>query len=113
VDFFKDCQKRLFSFSIPFTTFADITDKFCFMFLTIVGALKMVLMLIGGFIVLRFVGQLMSAKRNMEHERQLNEESRRFEKEKAEKLKTFGKTTVLKDKAKTTNTQDADFEIIE
>ena len=68
------------------------------MILSATGVFKMILMIIGGFIILRFLGQLLNAKKNMEEERRLNRESRNFQEEKQKVVKTFGKTRVLKDK---------------
>lgn len=67
------------------------------MILSATGVFKMILMIIGGFIILRFLGQLLNAKKNMEEERRLNQESRNFQEEKQKVVKTFGKTRVLKD----------------
>ena len=69
-------------------------------------------MIIGGFVVVRFIGQLMIAKRNMEHERQLNRNKRNFETERKEKLKTFGKTKIVKKGEVNGRVQDVDFEEI-
>lgn len=62
----------------------------------ITGVFKMLLMIAGAFLFLRFLGQLLNAKRNMEEERYLNEQKRKLEKERFEKMKKFGKTTILK-----------------
>lgn len=70
----------------------------------------MILMIIGGFILVRFVGQLMIAKRNMEAERQLNEQNRKFEAERKSKLKTFGKTKIVKKSDVNGSVQDVDYE---
>lgn len=72
------------------------------MILSATGVFKMILMIIGGFIVLRFLGQLVNAKKNMEEERRLNRESRNFQEEKQKVVKTFGKTRVLKNKNEVT-----------
>lgn len=69
--------------------------------------------------LLRFLGQFMIAKRNMEEERRLNELQRKAKQERDEKMKKFGKTTILgtiksKKSANTTSAdvQDVDFEEI-
>ena len=54
----------------------------------------MVLIIIGAIVALRFIGQLMIVKRNMEEERKLNERQRQAEKERSEKLKNFGKVNI-------------------
>lgn len=62
---------------------------------SITGVFKMLLMMGGAFVVLRFLGQFMITKRNMEEERSMNEQSRKNQKEREEKLRKFGKTTIL------------------
>jgi hypothetical protein len=59
------------------------------------GAFKMLLMIAGGFVLLRFIGQLMQAKRNMEAEREMNFKARKIQEEREEKRKKFGKTNVI------------------
>jgi hypothetical protein len=46
---------------------------------SIVGIFKTVLLILGAFVLLRFLGQLMIAKRNMEEERMLNKKQRDVE----------------------------------
>ena len=82
------------------------------MILSIAGFFKMVLMIIGGLIVLRLIGQLLSAKRNMEEERRMNQANRQFETEKKEKLKTFGRTRIVKKDEVKGGVQDVDYEEI-
>lgn len=83
------------------------------MILSVIGTFKMILMIIGGFIALRFIGQLLMAKRGMEEERRMNEANRKFQAEKAEKLKDFGKTKVIKNKETGEKVQDVDYEVVE
>lgn len=70
--------------------------------------------------LLRFLGQLMIAKRNMEEERALNERQRKAEKERENKLKNFGRITILggsssrkKSEPQTGKVEDVDFEEIQ
>ena len=78
---------------------------------SITGVFKMILMLIGAFVLLRFLGQLLQAKRNMEEERRLLKKQREAERERSWKLKHFGKTSVMnKTKSPSTSTEDVDFE---
>ncbi len=65
-------------------------------------------MVIGGLVLLRFIGQLMHAKRNLAEEQELNRKQKAFEKERAEKLKNFGKSTILKSKVKV-DVQDVNY----
>jgi hypothetical protein len=62
---------------------------------SITGVFKMILIIIGGIVVLRFIGQLLIAKRNMEEERKLNARQREAENERSEKLKNFGKVNIM------------------
>lgn len=84
---------------------------------SIAGLFRTVLIILGAFVLLRFLGQLMMAKRNMEEERKINERQRAFEKERSQKLRNFGKVNILtKSKRKTGISQqaeDADYEEID
>jgi hypothetical protein len=73
------------------------------------GFFRTILIIIGGIVALRFLGQLMIAKRNMEEEREMNERQRKFEQERSEKLKKFGKISILGgSKKKSSDTNDSD-----
>ena len=84
---------------------------------SITGIFRTVLILLGAFVLLRFIGQLMIAKRNMEEERNLNKHRNSVEKERSEKLKNFGRINITKSK-KTSSTsrsnsndvEDVDYE---
>ena len=87
---------------------------------SITGLFRTVLIILGAFVLLRFLGQLMMAKRNLEEERKINERQRAFEKERFEKMKKFGKTTVLnennvskKNGLNDSKIEDVDFEVID
>lgn len=78
----------------------------------------MVLIILGAIVALRFIGQLMIAKRNMEEERKLNERQRQADKERSEKLKNFGKVNIMGgNKSQQSqvkgDVQDVDFEEID
>lgn len=86
---------------------------------SVTGILKTVLLILGGFVLLRFLGQLMIAKRNMEEERQLNKKAREFEQERNSKLKNFGKVSIQKNRHGSSNlskgsvqAEDVDYEEI-
>lgn len=51
---------------------------------SIISLFRTLLFIIGAIVIVRFIGQFMTAKRNMEEERRMNENQRRFEKEKKE-----------------------------
>ena len=62
---------------------------------SISGLFRTVLILIGAFVLLRFLGQLMMAKRNMKEEKKINYRQREFEKERSQKLRNFGKVNIF------------------
>lgn len=76
---------------------------------SITGLFRTLLIIIGVFVLLRFLGQVMSAKRNMEEERRMNEAQRKFNQEKKRKQQNLGKTTILK-KSTNNDIEDVDFE---
>ena len=82
---------------------------------SITGLFKTLMILIGVFVLLRFLGQLMNAKRNMEEERQLNAHDRKIQKEKAYKQKNLGKTKVVSRNQSPGNSgvEDVDFEEVD
>lgn len=81
---------------------------------SITGAFKMILMVIGALVILRFIGQLMNAKRNMEEERELNRHQRRMEEEARKTRKNFGKTRILgKKTGDSDSVEDVNFEEVD
>ena len=76
------------------------------------GVVKMLLMIIGVFVLLRFLGRMMLAKNAVEEERRQLKKEKDFLRERNQKLKKFGKTEVLQDRPKG-DVQDVDFEEIE
>lgn len=84
------------------------------MILSISGIFKMILMIVGALVLIRFIGQLLVAKRNMEEERKLNEENRKFHQAKKESLKSFGKTKIIKNKKDLQgHVQDVDYQEVD
>lgn len=78
---------------------------------SITGLFKTILIIIGALVVLRFLGRVMIAKRNLDEERQLLERERKFQRERNEKLRNFGKVNVLnKNTTSKERTEDVDFE---
>ncbi len=78
---------------------------------SVTGLFRTILIIIGVFVLLRFLGQLMNAKRNMEEERALNERQRRQEEEKRQTSQNLGKTRILKNPG-SEQAEDVDFEEI-
>ncbi len=77
---------------------------------SVTGLVRTLLIIIGVFVLLRFLGQLVNAKRNMEEERKLNAQQRKFNQEKETKRKNLGKTSVLKKGQASDNIEDVDYE---
>lgn len=76
---------------------------------SLTGLIKTVFILIGVFVVLRFLGRVMLAKNAMEEERRQLTKEKEFLKERNQKLKSFGKVSVLNSKPKG-DIQDVDYE---
>lgn len=81
------------------------------------GVLRTVLLIIGTFVAIRFIGQLMIAKRNIEEERRLNAERDKFENDLKKTKANLGKTSILNNptssqKFTSTNAEDIDYEEI-
>lgn len=83
---------------------------------SITGLFKTILISLGAFVLLRFLGQVMMAKRNLEEERRLNRNKRAFEDERALKLRNFGKVNILgvtgKNRKSKSNAEDVEYEEI-
>lgn len=77
---------------------------------SVTGLVRTLLIIVGVIVLLRFLGQLMNAKRNMEEERKLNAQQRKFSQEKERKRKNLGKTSLLKKDQGSDNIEDVDFE---
>lgn len=78
---------------------------------SISGLFKTILILIGALVLLRFLGRVMIAKRNLDQERADLAREKAFVKERNEKLKNFGKVSVSKSAPKG-DVQDVDYEEI-
>jgi hypothetical protein len=84
---------------------------------SVFGVVKMLFILTGVMVFLRFIGRLMIAKRNLEEEREWKRKSRDFERERQQKMRLFGKTEVITKKERQANknsmpstVQDVEFE---
>ncbi|MDX2362879.1 MAG: hypothetical protein QNK23_18860 [Crocinitomicaceae bacterium] len=76
---------------------------------SVTGAFRTILIIIGVLVLLRFIGQFMKTKRNMDEERMFNEQSRRTAQEKKAVSKNYGKTKIIKN-SNTQNVEDVDHE---
>ncbi len=84
----------------------------------ITNVFRTILIIIGAIVLLRFIGQWMNAKRNMDVERRMSKQQREFQDERKQKLKNFGKVNVFSPNPKKTNkpkgnVEDVDFEEVD
>lgn len=76
------------------------------------GFLRTVLIIIGVIVVIRLLGQFMTARRNIEEERELNRKQQKQDKEIDNLRKNFGKTTISKIDSDGDQGEYADYEEI-
>ena len=75
------------------------------------GLIRTVLIIIGVFMVVRFLGQMMNAKRNMAEQDRMNEQESKLKSERDRKAKNLGKTSVMnKGRSSSGDIEDVDFE---
>ena len=77
------------------------------------GFVRTILIIVGVLVLLRFLGQLLQAKRNMENERAQLSRENNLRKERDQKMRDFGKTRIVKNGNVKGNVQDVDFEEVE
>ena len=78
------------------------------------GLLRTLLIIGAVFLLLRFLGQFMIAKRNMEEERNMSRDKRKFNEQKAKAKNNLGKTKIIKNrKSGESSIEDVEFEEIE
>lgn len=81
---------------------------------SVTGLFRTLLIIGGVFLLLRFIGQFMVAKRNMEEEREHNVKQRKFKAAKQAQKQAEGKTKILgKNVSNSNDIQDVDFEEID
>lgn len=73
---------------------------------------KTILIILGALVLLRFLGRVMIAKRNLDQERADLSREKEFVRERNQKLKDYGKVSVTKSKPKG-DVQDVDYEEVE
>lgn len=76
--------------------------------LSVTGVFKTVLILLGVFVLLRFIGQLMIARRNLAENEQLKRQDEALTKARRFVEKNSGKTTIIPPKSRAA--EDVDFE---
>lgn len=86
---------------------------------SVTGIFRTILIVLGTFVLLRFIGQLMIAKRNLEEERSVLRAQKKQEKDLEKLRKEFGKTAIIQDNSKTyspkinpNKVEDVDYEEI-
>ena len=79
---------------------------------SIPGLFRTILIIVGVFFLVRFIGQFMIAKRNMEDEREMRSTKRQFQEQKKKASQDLGKTNILKKSARKNDVEDVDFEEI-
>lgn len=77
-------------------------------FLSIPGTLRMVLIIIAVFVIVRFLGRIFMVKRNLDEERRYNQNNDNYRREKEKSEKEKGKVKISKKGY--TEAEDVDFE---
>ena len=80
---------------------------------SIPGLFRTILIIVGVLFLVRFIGQFMIAKTNMEDEREMNSTRRQFQEQKKKASQDLGKTNILKKSARKNDIEDVDFEEID
>ena len=78
---------------------------------SISGVLKTILMLLGAMVVLKYLGQLMIAKRNIAEQSRFREEQDEIQKQKAHFERNKGKISILRN-VNPNDVKDVDYEEI-
>lgn len=82
--------------------------------LSVTGVFKTILILVGVFVLMRFIGNLMVAKRNIDEHEKLRKQQRESEELVDHSRKNFGKTSISKLENSKNNSSDyVDFEEVE
>ncbi len=77
------------------------------------GLIRTVLIIIGVFVVVRFLGQMMNAKRNVAEQESMKDREEKLRREREQTARNLGKTTVIKNGKNTSeDVEDVDFEEI-
>ncbi len=75
------------------------------------GVFKTILMLLGAMVVLKYLGQLLVAKRNIAEQTKFREDQDKIQKQKAHFERNKGKISILRN-VKPDNVKDVDYEEI-
>lgn len=81
---------------------------------SITGGIRMILIIVGVLVVLRFVGQIMIAKRNLAEEKDLDRRKKAQDVEAKRKKRNLGRTQILgKRQSSNDGIEDVDFEEVD
>lgn len=81
---------------------------------SIPGLFRTILIIVGVLFLVRFIGQFMIAKRNMEDEREMRSTKRQFQEQKKKASQDLGKTNILRNKNPgQSSIEDVEFEEVE
>ncbi len=80
------------------------------MLLSITGTVRMLLIIIAVFVIVRFIGKLMIAKRNMDEDRKYNQNNNAYKQAKEQSEREKGKVKVV-DRFR--DAEDAEYEEVE
>lgn len=78
--------------------------------LSVPGVIRMLLIIIGVMVLLRFLGQLMNARRNQSAQNQFDRQRENLKKQKEYIQQNEGKTRVVNSKNASKDVEDVDFE---
>ncbi len=82
--------------------------------LSVTGLFRTLLILVGVFVLVRFIGNLMIAKRNIDEHEKLRKQQRESEELVEQSLKNVGKTSISKIERSKNNSSDyTEFEEVE
>jgi divalent metal cation (Fe/Co/Zn/Cd) transporter len=77
------------------------------------GAFRTIAVVIGVFIIVRYIGQLMNAKRNVNEQAADSEERENIKRAQDQSRKNLGKTNVLGKNQGSNDVEDVDFEEVD
>lgn len=78
--------------------------------LSVTGTIRMILIIIAVFVIIRFIGRLMIAKRNIDEDRKYHQNNDRYKRAKEQSEKEKGKVKVV-DRYR--DAEDVDYEEVE
>ncbi|MEZ4936947.1 MAG: hypothetical protein R2799_05070 [Crocinitomicaceae bacterium] len=80
---------------------------------SVTGLIRTILIIVGVLVVLRLIGRIMMAKRQMENENRQRRAEKAFEKERQQKIQNFGKVNISDRPANSSNEDYVDYEEVD